>query len=503
MNFGKALDDFIAVFSPERALRRRSFRDAYFAYDAASPTRKDLPFGTDGRAEDINSKSRNTLRARARNLERNSDVMGGMLYALENNVVGSHINMQATSKDEDFNKRIEELFHDWEHCENCDVTGQQNLTELTKLVLRRIKVDGGILATYVYDDSKYGMKIQMREVDELVNTSEPKLANGNVIANGIEMTPYGKPVSYFLNRYDANGMSPDLTPEQIKAEFVDFLWRKDRPSQYREIPPMARSITRIADIDDYTNAVAFQQKTNACTSAFIETDNYNTTPGRIANTNSGEHLKELRAGSIIHLKPGEKMKQFIPGGQATEMENFVITELRMISASHGLSLESATRNVERVNYSSARQNMLADQLTYKEWQQFLIEHFLRRLYKRFVKQCWLLGLLKGTGFNPDDDDFYRVKWLTEGLPWIDPKKEADANTIQLGNGGLSFQKYCADNGVDWRERLEEMAEVQKYAEQLGVKLNYIESVNSLGEKGGEENGDRKNTKGSNEDSDVE
>ena len=274
MEFGKALDDFIAIFSPERALRRRGFRDAYGAYEAAIPTRKDLPFGVDGRAEQLNTTSRKVLRTRARSLERNSDVMGGLLYALENNVVGSHINMQASSDDKEFNQRIEELFHDWEHAENCDITEQQSLTEITKMVLRRTKVDGGVLATYVFDDkSKYGLKIQMREVDDLVATSEPRLENGNIVSNGIEMTKFGKPVAYYLNSYDANGMSDELIAERIPASQVDFLWRKERPSQFREVPSMARSITRITDLDDYTNAVAFQQKTMACTSAFIETDN--------------------------------------------------------------------------------------------------------------------------------------------------------------------------------------------------------------------------------------
>ena len=266
---------------------------------------------------------------------------------------------------------------------------------------------------------------------------------------------------------------------------------------------MAKSITRITDLDDYTNAVAFQQKTMACTSAFIETDNYNTQPGRATNTNDGKRLKDLRAGSVTYLKPGERMKQFSPAGQAAEMENFVVTELRMIAAAQGLSLEGATRNVERVNYSSARQNMLADQQTYKVWREFIIEHFLRKLYKRFINACWVMGLLDGTTFDANDPSYYEAKWLTEGLPWIDPKKEADANAIQLSNGGLSFQKFCAENGVDWRERLEEMAEVQKYAEKLGVKLNYIETTKTLNERGGEENGDGKNQSGSNEDSNAE
>lgn len=504
MDFGKKLDNFIAIFSPETALRRRNFREAYGAYDAAMPTRKDLGFGVDGRAEQLNSASRNTLRTRSRNLERNSDVMGALLYALENNVIGAKLNMQAASNDKEFNAKIEKLFHDWEHAENCDVTGQQSLTEIARMVVRRVKVDGGILATYTFDrNSKYGTKIQMREVDELITYSEPKLPNGNVVSNGVEMTPFGKPIAYMLNRYDANGLTDDLTPERIPAERVDFLWNKERTSQFREIPSMAKSITRIADLDDYTNAVAFQQKTMACTSAFIETDNFNTAPGRIANASNNQRLKDLRAGSVTYLKPGERMKQFAPSGQATEMENFVVTELRMIAAAHGLSLESATRNVERVNYSSARQNMLADQQTYKVWREFIIEHFLRKLYIRFIDNCYLMGLLDDTTFNPNDTSYYEAKWLTEGLPWIDPKKEADANTIQLSNGGLSFQKYCADNGVDWRERLEEMAEVQKYANELGVKLNYIELVKQLNERGGEENGYGKNQEGSNENGNAE
>ena len=232
MDLGKTLDNIIAIFSPENALRRRSFREAYGAYDAAMPTRKDLPFGVDGRAEQLNSASRRVLRMRTRNLERNSDVVGGLLYALENNVIGSKINMQAASNDSNFNAVIEKLFHDWEHSEHCDITGQQNLTEIARMVVRRVKVDGGVLATYVFDkNSKYGIKIQMREVDELVEQSEPKLPNGNIVANGIEMTPFGKPIAYMLNRYDANGVTEELTPERIPAERVDFLWNKERSSQ--------------------------------------------------------------------------------------------------------------------------------------------------------------------------------------------------------------------------------------------------------------------------------
>jgi len=147
--------------------------------------------------------------------------------------------------------------------------------------------------------------------------------------------------------------------------------------------------------------------------------------------------------------------------------------LRMIAADQGLSLESATRNVSNVNYSSARQNLLADQKTYKIFRAYLIEHLLRPLYKRFVMSCYLKGLLNNTKFNPNDKSYFSATWLGEGLPWIDPKKEAEADAIKLLNGGLSFKEYCAQQGVDWRERLLDIAEVEEEAKRLGVKLNFI------------------------------
>lgn len=486
-SLGNILDDVVSVISPEQAVKRKSWRYAYNGYEAASLTRKDLALGGDGRADQIDSLSRDVIRTRARNVERNSDIVAGILFALENNVVGAKINMQAASSDEAFNERIEELFNEWQHAENCDVTGTQSLTEILKTILRRHLVDGGIMVNYCY--SKYykcGIQLQLREVDDLIDDNIPELENGNALVNGVEMTSYGKPIAYHLRKYKPNGLD-DIESERIDAMRVDFLWNKYRPTQFREMSNLAQSVVRIDDLNDYNEAIAFQQKTAACTSAFIETENYTTTPGRIVNNNDGTKLTDLQAGTIKYLKPGEKFKPFIPTGQAAEAESYIITLLRMICAGQGLSLESGTRNVERVNYSSARQNMLADQQTYKALREFFIEHFLRKMYVRFVESCYFKGLLNETSYKFGDADFYKVRWLTEGLPWIDPLKEAEANNVLLSNGGLSFQKYCADHGTDWREQLQLMKEAQDYADMLGVKLAYIEKDDIVeeGDEGGE------------------
>ena len=100
-----------------------------------------------------------------------------------------------------------------------------------------------------------------------------------------------------------------------------------------------------------------------------------------------------------------------------------------------------------------------------------------------------MGFLDDVGFNPNEKHYYKAVWLAPSLGWIDPKKEAEANNINLSNGGKSFQSYCAEQGADWKERIDEMAEVQKYAESMGVELNF--SVSGKEDKGEQNDDDSK------------
>jgi lambda family phage portal protein len=308
-------------------------------------------------------------------------------------------------------------------------------------------------------------------VDELTSENVP-LENGNILSDGVECTADGLPVAYWITQTDVDGFTI-AEPQRIPAENAIFLWDRTRVSQFREITPMASTIVTTKDVGDYNNAVAFQQKTAACTSAFVETTSTAGAMGRMAAMEQQKSkIEQIKGGRVQYLNPGETVKMLIPSGQAAEVGNYLPLQQRMIAAAMGLSLESTSRNVERVNYSSARQNLLADENTYKQMRKDLIEYFLRPLYRRFVSICYLAGLLDGTGFKPDDLQYYKAVWLAPSLGWIDPKKEAEANSINLQNGGLSFQQYCAAQGVDWRERIDEMAEVQEYAESKGVTLSF-------------------------------
>lgn len=471
-HIGNAVDDLKSIVAPHRAATSKYERRLYFGYEAGTQSRADLPFTQDSKAEQFNSVSRGTLRARARDAERNSPIAGSLISACVNNIVGTGFNFQARSDNDMFNARIEDLWNTW--CSGgCDYTETQTMTEILEMIVTRMLVDGGIIILFPYDKKRQvPMTMQIREVDDFDET-QLKSSEGNDIVNGVELTPTGKPVAYYLHSEDPDGTMTHKT-KRIPVEDALFLWHKTRPSQYREITPLARTLIAIKDLTDYNHAVTFQQKMAACVGGFVETDPGAIGPvGRPVNRADGTREEGIKAGSIKYLRPGEKFRALIPSGQAAEVGNYFAIQQRAIAADLGLSLESTARNVERVNYSSARQNLLADAVTYKRRRQFIIDHFLKPVYRRFVQACYLAGLLNGVEVNLEDEDTYRAVWLAPSLGWIDPKKEAEADNVKLANGGLSYAEYCASQGADWRERIDEMAEVQAYAKAKGVQLQFV------------------------------
>lgn len=478
----KAIDTVYLAFNPEKAVRRARARAIYTTgYESASVGRRlpNIPF--DGRAEDINELSRDILRKRARDLERNSPVIGAIIKAMENGVIGKGFSMQAMHDDEKYDSVVEELWAQWEHHENCDYVKRQCLDDILRMILKRIMVDGGVLVTFKMDNKrKIPLTLQVHEVDELDTTNVPQTENGNVIINGIELTTDGKEVAYWIKQTTPDGMQ-ELKPVRVPVNEAIFLWDKNRPTQFREITPFANIIALAKDLSEYNDAVSMQQKLSACSMGVIEQENPMMSVGRVANQNDGTRVESIEGGTVKTLRPGEKMKLLTPNGQATEVSTYVPLIQRMLSAPIGLSLESTSRNVERVNYSSARQNLIADQVTYETYRNYLEEYLLRPIFRRFVNACYLRGLLDHTSFNPDDDEYYEAKWLGTSMAWIDPLKEANANMINLASGGKSFQSYCAEQGVDWRDRIDEMKEAQEYAKKQGVTLSFVQQNKSLDE----------------------
>ena len=197
------LDSAIAFFSPEWGAKReawRQYREELRHYDAGDYGRLNARwYATNSSGEMTDRMYRSTVRARARDLERNSDIMNSVTGAYKRNVIGSGFQLQANTGNQKKNKELEDLWNGWCKARNCDVTGTQSLNQILRMAVVRKKVDGGILFVKRY--TKEGIvpfQLQMMEVDELdtmINASE---GQKNRIVGGIEYNQYNKPVAYYF-----------------------------------------------------------------------------------------------------------------------------------------------------------------------------------------------------------------------------------------------------------------------------------------------------------------
>ena len=166
------LETIIGWISPEAAAKREAWRQVLQeqrSYDAGNHGRLNANWrAVNQSAEFTDRYDRDTVRARARDLERNSDIMNSVIGPFIRNVVGEGLILQAETQSATLNEEIEKLWKVWTKKRNCDVTGTQSLDQILRMAVRRKKVDGGIIFVKRYTSGGVlPFKLQMFEVDEL------------------------------------------------------------------------------------------------------------------------------------------------------------------------------------------------------------------------------------------------------------------------------------------------------------------------------------------------
>lgn len=473
---GNWLDNFIGFISPEAGYEREAWRlglEHMRNYDAGDSGRLNANWrAVNNSAELTDRMSRDTIRARARDLERNSDIANSILGAYKRNVVGSGYNLQAKTEEEELNRQIEALWKQWSKKQNCDVTATQSFNQIMRMVEERKKVDGGILIHKVYTSGGIlPFKLQCLEVDELdISRNQPK-GKENKVVGGVELDKYNRPQGYWIRQYMLDGMSISEAL-YIEAKDIIFIFTKSRPSQVREMSDLSATVPRIRDANEFMTAVSVKERIAACLSVFVTKHMPGTgVPGRLGKSDEKYNYdgKTLTPGMIKYLNPGDTVTTVNPSGQATDATNFIKLQQRMAGAGQGISYEATSRDMSESNYSSARQGMIEDGLTYAEDREMIMEA-ADEIYETFLISAVLAGVLEIRGFWKNKEKYMNHVWIQEPKKWIDPAKEANANKIALQTMQKTFKQIAAENGKDWQEMIDDMAEVQEYAEKKNVKI---------------------------------
>lgn len=435
--------------------------------------------------------ARATLRARARSLEHDSEIVKRGLEVIENNVVGVGIRPEISTGDRELDKRIEALWDEW--VDQCDITGGSTFYELQRMVLRRTYVDGEIFVNPV--NRADGLRIQLLEAQ---NLDSGYSSIGDNIVSGVEIDEYSRPVAYWFSGKARNPYSTDLgySAERYPAKDILHLMFKSRPQQIRGISAFTSIMRRIRDVDEYMDAKVVAARIAACLAVFVTTPDPTT---RFAMGTSADpydpskNIKSIKPGTVNYLRPGESISTASPSGAESGSMDVLASQLRLVSLGLNLSYELLSGDLSRVNFSSGRMGSMEDRKHFRRDQAWLVSHFCKPIFARWLETVAMRNEVDIPDFATNRSRYLAsVSWKCPGWAWVDPLKEINAHKEALKAGLTTLSEVCSAQGLDYSEVLEQLGREKEMAKEFGLALDVFALPDGAQQGGG---GDEDNDKG--------
>jgi lambda family phage portal protein len=420
------------------------------------------------------------IRDRCREQARNNDYVKRYLQLLETNVVGQNgIRMQSKARNDDNNldflgnAQIERAWKKWCKMGSPTVDGRMSFLDAQKLFIQTLARDGEVLIRH-HDiaNREEPYKIEFLDADYLDEEENENLTNGDEIIMGVKVDSFKKPKSYMLfkeHQHNTFFTKHDRRHIEVPAVDITHAYISERPQQTRGMPFLTTALSRLKMLDGYEEAELVAARVAASKMGFF------TSPA--GDQYQGEDIQDdytpimnAEAGTFEQLPEGMSFQSFDPQHPTSGFEGFHKGILRGIASGLGVSYVSLANNLESVNYSSIRQGTLEERDHYKMLQNFMVDHFIRPVFER-----WLLNRMTADFPIPAtryDKFAENAIFIPRSWGWIDPVKEVRANVEGLQAGVITMQDIQSNYGRDVEELFEQHQREDGLAENYGVKTAY-------------------------------
>jgi lambda family phage portal protein len=473
-----ALDRAILAVAPvwgARRLHARAQVMAYrSAYDAAQPGRLRQRTNDFGSGNAATASGALAIRTQARHLDRNHDLVVGGLNTLVQNVFGpSGIGVEPQPRDangdvsESLVDQITPLYRDW--CRRPEVTWGHDFGSVQRLLGRTLFRDGECLhqdligpVPYLDHGTTVPYSIEMIEPDLLpLDLSDP----ARRILQGVERNAWGRAVAYWLYRQhpgDPDVYVPDT--KRVPADLIRHAKLIDRIGQVRGVSLLASVLTRLEDLKDYEESERIAAKIAACMAAFIIKGDP-TLYGSDGNGTAGYDAEgkplparnmRMEPGMVFDtLRPGESVGTIDTKRPNANLEPYRNGQLRATAAGMRVSFSSLSKNYNGT-YSAQRQELVEQYGAYGVLAFEAVAQIVRPIYERFIAAALASGELvlpAGTPVATLTDALY----LPPSMPWIDPKREAEAFGLMEERAYMSGPEIIRRRGANPRDVLDQQS----------------------------------------------
>ena len=476
------VDRAVAYFAPMTAIKRAHARTVLSYYEAARPDRLRKGRRETGSGNDAVLRAGATLRQTARHLEQNYDLALGVLNTLVANVVGPNgigVEPQPRNADGSINdvlaRQILELYKDWGLAP--EVTKQHDWPSAQRLLARSWFRDGEVFSQMVSGliptlnhGARVPFSIEMLEAD-FVPMDLPSTPSATVV-QGVEINAWGAPT--FFHVYKTNPIEGGSmliganATKRVPAERMLHLKNVHRIRQMRGVSVFASVLNRFDDLKDYEESERIAAKIAASMAAFIKKGSpelYEPTA-----TDEGQRSMKFRPGMVFDdLRPGEEIGMIDTNRPNPNLETYRSGQMKAIAAGAGPTFSSIARSYDGT-YSAQRQELVEGYAIYATLSSEFIARIVRPIYEQFIATAIASGVLKvpaGVKLETLDDAAY----MPPSMPWIDPKKEAEAWGMLEDRCYVSGPEIIRKRGGNPIDTLEQQSRWVREKDAQGIPAN--------------------------------
>lgn len=439
---------------------------------------------------------RQTIEARAYDLERNHGVAAGAIQTRVDNIVGTGLRLSAkpdyialgrTKEWADaWARNVEARWRAFADVPEFDAARRLTFGGSCALALRTCSLAGDAFALALWlpgrPGARYSTALQM--IDPARVCTPDGTVNSAGLFEGIEFNDYGEPVAAHIRRahpadvYRVPGVKPgwERVPWRLSngRPRIVHLFEQRRVDQPRGKSIFASVMGAFRMLDHYQRMELQTAVVSSMIAAFVETPMSGDAIAELFGggkeyvaAKSGWDVK-LEGASVIPLFPGEKLNPFTPTRPNAAYAAFVEAVLRYIATGLNMPYELLMKDFSKTNYSSARAALLEAWRYFLSARQWLATYWCTPIYGLWLEEAIQRGEVEAPDFYENRAAYMRAVWVGPGRGWVDPMKEAQASRERMAGGVSTLETECAEQGGDWEEIMEQRAEESRRAAQLGL-----------------------------------
>jgi len=472
------IDNFVGVFSPQRALIRKFQRERLRSaqYAAAKTSRLTGAWSpTDSGINEVLGASNAKIRARVRQLVRDFPFFTSAVDRVVENVVGDGIRFQSRiltpSGDMDKSKiqAVEDFLARW--MDDCDISGRLHYFEMMDLAKRQ-EFEGGefLIATSWDQESKFiNHKLQMLESDWLASSATSSVLKENAFDQGVEYNPLnGRVMAYHFTDPDSWGKTQRVDVSRVIHGFKSL-----RPGQRRGVSALAPAVLVAHDLSDLMDAAIDSAKLAEKYLAFVETPDAITRQAPMDSDDDGRTIDEMENAIVEYLRPGEKVTFATNPGFSDKNAGFVKLILQMIAVTAPVPYEILSGNYQGLNYSTGKmvRNDYAKALRPQHARH--IRQFCEPTKNAAIRNGVIAGKLSLPGFFSNPARWLRGEWQPPGSESIDPLRETKSRIDEVAARLRSPQEIIKSRGRDAEDVVKEIAAFKKLCADNDIEMSDV------------------------------